>query len=147
MTIYQTISPIFPYLVSMRKFKTHLSFDMSFPNTWKFPKKHMPENSIFEFDNQNADERGISFVSEFSNTDINNMVNNINNIIIYNKEREEKEKLLVDKVNELKNIFEKQNLTTLKNLKFDFNAVLNSEKISQNGSENIGKIPEGIVEE
>ncbi len=147
MTIYQTIFPIFPYMVSIRKFKTHLSFDMSFPNSWKFPKKYMAENSIFEFENQIQDERGITFVSEFSNEGISKIVENITNIISYNKEREEKEKLLEDKVNELKNLFEKQNLTTLKNLKFDLNGILNTEKTIKNGPENIGKLSEGIIEE
>jgi hypothetical protein len=34
-------------------------------------------------------------------------------------EREEKERLFQSKVDELKNVFEKQSLTNLKNLKFD----------------------------
>ena len=37
-----------------------------------------------------------------------------------NKEREEKDKLFQTKVNELKTIFEKQNLNKLKNLVFDY---------------------------
>jgi hypothetical protein len=44
---------------------------------------------------------------------------NIQSIIKYNLDREEKEKLFETKVNELKMIFEKQNLSNLKNLEFD----------------------------
>jgi hypothetical protein len=44
---------------------------------------------------------------------------NIKNIIAYNKEREEKERLFQNKVNELKVIFEKQNLNSLQALKFE----------------------------
>jgi len=45
---------------------------------------------------------------------------NIQNIINYNLEREEKDQLFQDKVNELKTLFEKQSLKNLKQLKFEF---------------------------
>ncbi len=47
------------------------------------------------------------------------MSNNLKSIIKYNHDREEKEKLFQNKVEELKNIFEKQDLTSLKNLNFE----------------------------
>ena len=122
-----------------------MTFDMSFPTSWKFPKKFIPENSVVEFDTPIENERGISFVTELSTGTMNKIVENIENIISFNKEREEKEKLLELKVNELKSIFEKQNLTTLKNLKFDINLTTKLETID--GSQNIGGIPEGIIEE
>jgi hypothetical protein len=40
-------------------------------------------------------------------------------VIAYNKEREEKDRLFQNKVNELKVIFEKQNLHNLQALKFE----------------------------
>jgi hypothetical protein len=40
-------------------------------------------------------------------------------VIAYNKEREEKERLFQSKVDELKTIFEKQNLNNLQALKFE----------------------------
>ncbi len=54
------------------------------------------------------------------------MSDNLKNIIQYNLELEEKDKLFQNKVNELKSIFEKQSLTKLKNLIFDYK----SERIS-----------------
>jgi hypothetical protein len=65
------------------------------------------------------DERLFSFVCEISEESIENTSSNLQNIIKYNLEREEKEKLFENKVNELKEIFDKQNLNNLKNLKFD----------------------------
>jgi hypothetical protein len=44
---------------------------------------------------------------------------NIKNIIKYNLEREEKDRLFETKVEELKKLFEKQNLDKLKGLYFD----------------------------
>ena len=49
--------------------------------------------------------------------------NNILGIINYNLEREEKEKLLENKINELKSIFNNESLDSLKNLKFDIKTI------------------------
>jgi len=130
-------------MISIRKLKNYLTFDMSFPNTWKFPKKYMPENQVVEIETPNPNERGISFVCDFSEDAINAIIGNVNGVIKYNKEREEKEKLLEDKVNELKNIFEKQNLNSLKRLKFE----ISEQKLEEDGSKIIGGVSEGIIEE
>lgn len=145
MSLYKDIYQIYPYLMSVRKLKSYITFDMSFPVGWKFPKKFMPENNVVETDTPNENERGVSFVSEFTEVATNKMVDNILNIINFNKEREEKEKLLLDKVNELKLMFEKQSLSTLKGLKFDLNNVNKIDLIDE--SETTGTIPEGIKQE
>jgi hypothetical protein len=123
MSLYKDISQLYPYIISIRKLKTYLSFDISFPNTWKLPKKYVPENSAVEIESAQPNERSISFVSEFNEEAVDKTTLNIVRIIQYNKEREEKERLLQDKVNELKNIFEKQDLTTLKSLQFNLNKI------------------------
>ena len=58
----------------------------------------------------------------------------LNNIITYNKEREEKENLFKTKVEELKSLFEKENISHLRGLKFDVED-LNLTQLS-NGEEN-----------
>jgi len=143
MTFYKNISSVYPYMISIRKLSKYMSFDMSFPNSWRFPKKYMPENQVVEIETPNPNERGISFVCDFGEESINNIILNVNGVIKYNKEREEKERLLEDKVNELKSIFEKQNLNSLKRLKFE----ISEQKIEGNGPEIIGGVSEGIVEE
>ena len=60
-----------------------------------------------------------SFVSEFDESNLNLTVNNIKNIIHYNKEIELKERLLKQKIDELKKIFESKKLENLKTLKFE----------------------------
>jgi hypothetical protein len=37
MNFNEVILKIFPYLHSIRKIKTYLSFDLNFPETWKYP--------------------------------------------------------------------------------------------------------------
>ena len=53
------------------------------------------------------------------------------NIIAYNKEREEKERLFQIKVDELKKMFEKENLNNLQALKFE----ITEEKIELDDAE------------
>jgi hypothetical protein len=81
--------------------------------------------------------RLISFVSDFKDVDVSNTITNIKSIIDYNKELEDKEVLFINKVEELKKIFEKQNLDKLQTLKFDikeFNLQLEDE--DQTGKQN-----------
>lgn len=119
MSLYKEFSTLLPYIQSVRKIKTYLSFDVSFPKTWRLPKKFVQEDKVIEQPATNPDERLFSFVSEISEESIENTSTNLQNIIKYNLEREEKERLFESKVTELKEIFDKQNLKNLKNLKFD----------------------------
>jgi hypothetical protein len=119
MTFYQELAVIHPYLQSVRKLKNYLSIDVNFPTTWKLPKKYVPENSVVENEATVKDHRCFSFVSEFEEKLVDDMLINLNGVIKYNKEREEKERLFESKVTELKQIFDKQNLENLKNLSFE----------------------------
>ena len=106
------------YLKSVRILKNYVTFDMSFPSTWLLPKRG-PENVEIL---QNSDKDGsviTSFVCENSSKFIDVIENTIQTVIKTNIEREEKERLFKNKVQELKQIFEKENLENLKGLKFD----------------------------
>lgn len=127
MSLYQEFKLLFPYLVSIRRLKTYLSFDINFPNGWKLPKKYIDENSVVENQTEEPNVRFLSFVSAFDETSIKNILDSIKNIIKYNKEREEKEKLFQDKVNELKTLFEGESLDKLKNLVFELDKIKNIE--------------------
>lgn len=119
MSLYKEFSELLPYIQSIRKIKSYLSFDINFPNTWKLPKKYIVEDKILEHESQVSGHRFISFVSEITEEDIELTSNNIRKIVKYNLDREEKEKLFEVKVNELKTLFDRQNLTTLKELQFE----------------------------
>lgn len=119
MSLYKEISKLLPHLQSIRKIKDYLSIDVSFPKTWKLPKKFVEEDKIMEQQSPNPEERLISFVSEIDEITIDNCLTNIQNIIQYNREREEKERLFDEKVKELKIVFEKQTLKELQDLKFN----------------------------
>ncbi len=117
--MYNELKDIFQFLVSVRKLKTYLTIDIEFPANWKIPKKYVIEDKIVENEKLNENYRFFSFVTEFNEVEMNQTVSNIKKIISYNKEIEMKEKLLKQKIDELKRIFEKENLDNLRSLKFD----------------------------
>lgn len=119
MSLYKEFSTLFPYLQSVRKIENYISFDISFPNTWKLPKKYVDESKIMEQTSNVTNERLFSYVSEINEPEIEKVYQNLCGIIKYNKEREEKDKLFETKVEELRKLFEKQNLEKLKGLNFN----------------------------
>ena len=121
MSLFKEFSALMPYLQSVRKLKEYISFDVSFPNTWKLPKKYVNEERVIEQDSKTTNHRLFSFVAEISEDEIEVVSNNIQSIIKYNLDREEKELLFETKVLELKSVFEKNTLTQLKQLYFGFN--------------------------
>lgn len=119
MSLFKEFSSLFPYLQSIRRLEDYLSFDVSFPKTWKLPKKYVPEDRVLEQESKISNNRLFSFVSNIDEASIETTSNNITNIINYNLEREEKEKLFQIKVEELKTLFEKNSLKNLKSLTFE----------------------------
>ena len=127
MNLYEQLNEIFPYLISIRKLETYVSIDVELPTTWKLPKKYVDEKMVVEQKSVKPEFRCFSFATSFDEETLDKLFNNLKNIIKYNKEREEKEKLFEEKVKELKSFFDKSNLTDLKSLEFQVNNVLNLE--------------------
>jgi hypothetical protein len=100
--MYNEFKDIFQFLISVRKLKTYISIDVEFPLTWKIPKRFVQEDKIIENQKVNDNARFFSFVSEFNEVILNQTVENIKNIISYNKEIEMKERLLIQKIDELR---------------------------------------------
>ncbi len=144
MGLYSDIEEIFEYLISVRKLKTYLSFDIELPNTWKIPKRFASEDKVVEIQSKTQNRRSFSFVSEFDEGNVDKTVENIKRIISYNKEIELKERLLQQKIQELKQIFEKTDLDNLQSLKFEI-----IEETLTNGEEvlNASRKGSGMVEE
>jgi len=118
MIFSEFINKVSKYLKSVRMLKNYVSFDMVFPTTWT-PMKTTPEG-IEVIQNENNDGRMItSFVCENNKKLIDVLEKTMETFINIHIEREEKERLFKSKVQELKNIFEKENLENLKSLKFD----------------------------
>ena len=120
MSFYKEIAPFVEYVHSIRKLKTYLSFDMTFPTKWSLPKSIVDEGQVVGFEAEDQNYKGISFVSPIDEREISITMTKIAKIIKLNKERELKEKLFKQTVEQLKTTFEKTDLDKLQNLYFDF---------------------------
>jgi hypothetical protein len=120
MSFYKELAPFVEYIHSIRKLKTYLSFDMLFPTKWALPKSIIDEGQIVGFDSDDQNLKGISFVSEINENNVSITLTKIAKIIKLNKERELKERLFKQTVDQLKQTFEKTDLDRLQNLYFDF---------------------------
>lgn len=135
-TYYSFISKIGPYLKTVRKLKTHVSYDLVFSDRWVMPKNN---NKSIEVVKAGVEDGNIllSFVCPINPDSVNAVEELIDNIVKTNREREEKEKLFRTKVQELKSIFDKQKLEDLKSLKFDvdeLDSIINSDGEENNES-------------
>jgi len=124
MNFYKNIEPIFDYLVSIRKLENYISIDVRFNENWKILKRFIVNGECVHQES-NSESKLFSFVTKFDEVELNNIIDSISNIIKYNKEIEEKNRLFEQKVNELKDIFEKQNLNSLQLLDFKLDNNIN----------------------
>ena len=120
MSFYKEAKPLIEYLHQIRKLENYIIFDMLFSKTWKIPKKYIVEDKFLN-NGSLEDKLHLSFICDFEENSLNLIQSNILGIIRYNLEREAKERLFETKVNELKSMFDKENLDTLKALQFELN--------------------------
>jgi hypothetical protein len=145
MSLNIQLTPILKYLHQIRRIEDYVVFDMYFPNSWKILKKFVIEDKFVNMGTVDEGLMGMSFVSETDEEKLTLTQNNIIGIINYNLEREQKDMLLETKINELKGIFEKQSLDSLKSLKFDIKS--NEINYKQNGKSKPGELVGEVQEE
>ena len=120
MSFYKEIIPFIEYIHSIRRLKTYMSFDIVFPTKWTISKSVIDEGEIVAFQAEDQNYKGISFVAQIDESNISLALTKIAKIIKLNKERELKEKLFKQTVDQLKQTFEKTDFDKLQNLYFDF---------------------------
>lgn len=120
MSFYKEIAPFVEYIHSIRKLESYLSFDMKFPTKWSIPKSIVDEGQVIGFEVEDPNMKGITFINPIGEKEVSSIVVKIGKIIKLNKERELKERLFKQTVEQLKQTFEKTDLDKLQNLYFDF---------------------------
>jgi hypothetical protein len=113
---------------------------MKFPTKWSIPKSIIEENQIVGFESGDNNLKGISFVSQIGEKEMNLTLAKIAKVIKLNKEKELKERLFKETVDRLKQTFEKTDLDKLKNLYFDFD----NQEPELNIEDDDGEKPENI---
>lgn len=120
MSFYKEIAPFVEYIHSIRKLETYLSFDMKFPIKWSIPKNIVEEGQVIAFEVEDQNTKGITFICPINEKEVSSILVKIGKTIKLNKERELKERLFKQTVEQLKQTFEKTDLDKLQNLYFDF---------------------------
>ena len=120
MSFYKEIIPFVEYVHSIRKLENYLSFDMKFPTKWSIPKSIVDEGQVIGFEVEDQNSKGLTFVWPIAEKDMSTTLVKIGKVIKLNKERELKERLFKQTVEQLKQTFEKTDLDKLQNLYFDF---------------------------
>jgi hypothetical protein len=120
MSFYRELEPFIEYIHSIRKLKNYLSIDLKLPTKWSLPKSIVEEGQVVGFESDDSNFKGISFVTEINETAMGTTLNKVAKIIKLNKEKELKEKLFKQTIEQLKQTFEKNDLDKLQNLYFDF---------------------------
>ncbi len=120
MSLYKELAPFVEYIHSIRRLESYLSFDMKFPVKWSLPKSIIDEGQVIGFNVDDQNFKGVTFVAQINESDVSLILTKIGKIIKLNKERELKEKLFKQTIDQLKQTFEKNDLDKLQNLYFDF---------------------------
>lgn len=118
MAIQERLDELSPYVTTIRYGKTPI-VEVEFPTSWGVPKS---DGVQFKAVNELKESETLQCVaySEDPKHNVDSLLDFIERAIKLNKEREMKNELFKEKVSELKNLFNKTQLTKLKGLKFTF---------------------------
>lgn len=150
MTLYENIQVLEPYFHSIRKHQSFFIIDVKIPKGWSFKENvvKVQESVGFKDNGVKGEFRFLSFYTKQENQEVETSVSTILDVINTNQEREEKERLLQEKIIELKRQFEVTDLDSLKGLHFDFSEPTETneetlEEEDEDGSEGIRLAEQG----
>lgn len=135
--MFDTISNLRPYFHSLREIESNVSLDIKLPVKWRFEQIVAPYRTIkTKVQDKNDKFILLSIISHATSDGYDVVFTCAKDIIDTNIENEQKEKLLQMKIKELQDLFQKQSLDELKNLKF-------KEDEQQEDNERITMVGEG----
>jgi len=128
------------YLKSLRYLKDYVSFDLYLSNNWVIPKKYIDNVEVIKQEKSDRPNTVLySFVVKNDKEMVKLLEEAVDNVFKFNREREEKEKLFKEKIEELKTVFENKNVDELKKLYFEINentTLLTNEEIIEDEQQN-----------
>jgi hypothetical protein len=120
MTFQNVITFLFPYLSSIKRLKQYIAIEMIFPKNWDFPSHILEKVQAEQNEKYTGEGYFLIFVSELDEPKLNNLLDTIADLITHNLEKLEKEMILREKVQELKEIFKIKTLEEIKNIQINF---------------------------
>lgn len=111
--IQETLNTLQPYVIGIRYVEKMVVVDVVFKEEWNIPED--PNIKKIKGDKE------VNYYMLYSETEgvgLDELLGYVSKVISLNLEREEKHKLLIVKINQLKELFKKNNLNKLMRLKF-----------------------------
>lgn len=115
--MFENIKSLRPYFHSLREIESNVSLDIKLPINWKFDEIVKPYRSLkTKVQDKNEKFTLVSLISNASAEGYEVAFACANEIIMINKEEEEKKRLFHEKVKELESLFLKESLDKLKEI-------------------------------
>lgn len=115
--MFEVIRKLRPYFFSLREIENNVSLDLKLPLTWKYEEIVKPYRSIkVKVQDKNDKVNLISLLSNATQEGYDILFTCALEIVVVNKEEEEKEKLFQLKVRELQQLFKNESLDKLKEI-------------------------------
>lgn len=129
MNLYEYIESIQEYFYSVRLHQQVILVDIKFPVGWTIKEilALQPTKTQVKENDKSQEFQLISFYCPFEKEQVKNLIQDINRVIKYNKDQEEKINLLNLKRVELEKIFQSNDVNSLRELEFSFGVNPNSE--------------------
>jgi|TARA_B100000700_G_C14978244_1_gene824973 hypothetical protein len=120
--MFEEIKKIGKYFYSLRQYNELLILDLKLPKVWEAEKlaQFYGEKVQFKLGDSSDTAQLVSLYAEFTGEGLNNLLKTSENIIKWNRDREEKRELLEQKRLELEKIFESNKVESLRDLDFNF---------------------------
>lgn len=115
--MYENIKILRPHFHSLREVKENVSLDLKLPLTWIYNDIIKPYSTIsVKVQDKNESYNLVSLISQSTQNGYDVVFACANEIVVFNREEEEKQHLFKQKVKELQELFKKQSLDTLKDI-------------------------------
>jgi hypothetical protein len=115
--VFESIKSLRPHFHSLREIESNVSLDIKLPLTWKFEEIIKPYRSLkLKVQDKNEKYTLVSLIAVATTEGYDVVFACALEIINFNKEEEEKNKLFQEKVKELQELFKKESLDKLKDI-------------------------------
>ena len=121
--VYKNIEKYKDYFHSIRLHGDIFLFDLKLPANWEIKNVLAinPSTTQVKINDQSDRHVLISFYCPFESEAVNTLIGDVDGVLKWNKDREEKVNLLNMKKMELEKIFESNTIDSLRSINFDFN--------------------------
>jgi hypothetical protein len=139
MSLFDNIQRLGECFYGIRKHDNYFILDLTFPSNWRYEGLYKKEKIAAKVNKSSNGTFVISFYCVDAKDEVSFLETEVLKIIKINKDEEEKQRLLIEKKEELERLFMSKNLDELKSITFNHKKEIDLPKIpitSSNGEHN-----------